>query len=113
MTRISRHPSYSSSTIDNDVAVLTLASSFTPGTNAAVVSLASSEPASGAAAIVSGWGRTSGAGPVPQNMLQATVNIVDRPTCQSAYGFINNITPNMLCANAPGKGACYVSDRLL
>jgi trypsin len=106
VSRISRHASYSSSTIDYDVAVLTLASNFSPGTNAAVVTLASSAPASGAAAIVSGFGRTSGGGAVSSVLLQTTLNIVAQATCQQTYGSINTITARMVCANASGKGSC-------
>lgn len=106
VSKISRHASYNSSTIDYDVAVLTLASAFTPGTNAAVIQVASSEPTSGTVATVAGWGRTSGGGAVSNTLLKADLNIVARATCQSTYGSLNSITARMLCANAQNRGMC-------
>lgn len=52
--KVNKHPSYSSSTIDNDVTTLILSASFTPSTNAAVVQLTSSEPADNSQVRVTG-----------------------------------------------------------
>lgn len=108
VSAIRQHSSYNSNTIDYDVSVLVLASSWSPGTNAAAVTLAASgsDPASGAAAIVSGWGRTSSGGSISASLLQASLNIVARATCQSAWGSTNSITARMVCAHNSARSAC-------
>jgi len=106
VSSISRHASYSSSTIDYDYAVLTLQQAFTPGTNAAIVTIATSNPANGVASVASGWGRTTGGGSVSSNLLYADLSIVAQTQCQTAMGSINTITARMICANASGKGVC-------
>jgi len=107
VSAIRQHASYSSSTIDYDVAVLTLASSFTPGTNAAVATLAAagSDPAAGGAAIVTGWGRTSSGGSTSASLLQASLSIIARATCNSAWGS-QTVTARMVCAHHASRSAC-------
>lgn len=54
------HGSYSTSTLDYDIAVLQSSSSFAIGSSGiSIVALATSDPASGATLYVSGWGTTS------------------------------------------------------
>lgn len=107
---IINHPSYSSSTINNDVAVVIFSSAMTLGqTQARAVSLPAqgSDPASGASAITAGWGTTSESGSLAATLRQVTVPIVARSTCQSQYG-TSSITTNMVCAGltAGGVDAC-------
>ena len=102
-----RHPSYSSNTIDYDVAILQLSSAFTPGTNAAVISLASSAPATGSGVIVTGWGRLSGGGSLPTQLQKADqLKIVSKSDCQSRWGSVNSITDRMICAHSTRQSAC-------
>jgi len=105
--RIVKHASYSSSTINFDYALVIIASAFSPGTNAAVGSLAgaNNDPASGAAVIVSGFGRTSSGGSVSQTLLQASLNVVARSTCQGYWGS-GQVTVNMICAHSASRSAC-------
>lgn len=45
----------------------------------------------------------------PENLLQVTMPVVDRATCQAAYGDNFNgasVTDNMFCAETPGKATC-------
>jgi trypsin len=107
VSSIRQHASYNSNTIDYDMSVLTLASSISPGTNAAIGTLAASgsDPASGAAVIVSGWGRTSGGGSTSSALLQASLNIVARATCNSAWGS-QTVTARMICAHNSARSAC-------
>jgi len=104
VSRVSRHGSYNSNTIDYDVAVLTLASAFAAGTNAAVIELASSLPANGAALTVSGWGQTSGSAGSSTNLLQVTMNHITTTDCGSRFG--TSITARMICVFATGKSGC-------
>jgi len=107
VTTVNRHPNYSSSTIDNDVATLIVASAFTPGTNAAIVTLvaAGSDPNTGAAT-VSGWGRLTGGGALPNELQQADLNLMDRSECSSRWGSTNAITTRMICAHDTSRSAC-------
>lgn len=104
------HEQYSSSTINNDIALVKLASTLSLGqANAAAASLPAqgSDPASGANARVSGWGTTSEGGSIPAALRYVDVPIVARATCNSAYG--GGITTAMFCAgvlNVGGKDAC-------
>lgn len=107
VTQVNRHASYSSSTIDYDIATLIVGTAFTPGTNAAVVALqaAGSDPSSGNA-VVSGWGRLSGGGSLPDALQQATIALIDRSTCQTRWGSTNTITARMVCAHSTSTSAC-------
>lgn len=104
------HESYSSSTIDNDIALLRTASTLTLGqTNAASIGLPSqgSDVTTGSVT-VSGWGTTSEGGSIPAALRYVSVPVVARATCNSAYGS-GSITNNMFCAgvlNTGGQDAC-------
>jgi trypsin len=111
VSQVNKHASYSSSTIDYDVATLILASAFSPGTNAAVATLAASgsDPATGAAVVVSGWGRVSSGGALSANLLSAQLAVVGRSDCGSRWGSTNSITARMFCAHDTSRSACNVS----
>lgn len=104
--KVNKHPSYSSSTIDNDVTTLILSASFTPSTNAAVVQLTSSEPADNSQVRVTGWGRVSSGGSLPTDLKKANLNVVNRAECQKRWGSVNSISGNMLCAHSTTQSAC-------
>jgi trypsin len=111
VAQIFQHEQYNANTINNDIALLKLATALTLGqANAAAVALPAqgSDPASGANARVSGWGTTSEGGSIPAGLRYVDVPIVARATCNTAYGG-NQITANMFCAgvlNTGGKDAC-------
>jgi len=105
VSQVNRHASYSSSTIDYDVATLILSTAFTPGTNAALATLAASgSDLSSGTVVVSGWGRTTGGGSLATNLLQASLDVIARATCQSRWG--TTITARMLCAHDAARSAC-------
>lgn len=104
------HPSYSSSTINNDIAILRLASALTLGqTQARAIPLPSqgSDPSAGQQALVSGWGTTSEGGSLSASLRSVTVPIVSRADAQASYGSAS-ITTNMIAAGLSqgGKDAC-------
>jgi trypsin len=105
-SRVIIHGSYSSSTINNDVCVIQLASAMTLGqTNAQAVTLATSEPTSGSANVC-GWGTTSSGGStLPSALLHVNVPYVSRATCQSNYG-ASSITASMICYGQSGRDSC-------
>ncbi|WP_224364172.1 serine protease [Hyalangium versicolor] len=107
VSQIIVHPGYSSSTINNDIALLKLSSSMTLGqTQARAVPLPAqgSDPAAGASAITAGWGTTSEGGSISSQLRQVTVPIVARSTAQSQYG-TSSITTNMIAAGLTQGGA--------
>lgn len=106
--RIIAHSGYDSYTLDNDIAVIELASAMTLGqTNAKAADLpaAGSDPSGNV--LVSGWGYLKeGGGSLPAALQKVTVPVVSRDKCNTQYG--GDITANMFCAgvDAGGKDAC-------
>lgn len=105
------HPSYNSTTIDNDIALVKLASALTLGsTQAKAVKLPAqgSDPAAGELALASGWGVISAGGSAfPAALQSVKVPIVSRATAKAAYGS-SAITNNMIAAGLTegGKDTC-------
>jgi len=106
------HEEYDSFDIDNDIALLNLATALDLSQpNTAIVALPDqgSDPADGLEVDVSGWGTTSeGAGSLPANLLTVKVPIVDRAKCNDQYQLFGGITQAMICAgvDAGGLDAC-------
>ena len=109
VSKVVKHSSYNSYTIDYDYAILHLAQAFTPGTNAAIASLVDNghDGASGAEVVVSGFGKTSSSSGVSNQLLVASLNVVDRSTCSSRWG--RTIPARGICAHSTTKSACNVS----
>jgi trypsin len=105
-TRLVKHASYSSSTIDYDYATCHLASAWAAGTNAAAVVLATAEPSAGENLIVSGWGKLSGTGSVSATLQQVTLAYITNAACQQQYNGINTVSARMVCGYTAGKSAC-------
>lgn len=105
--KINQHALYNPTTIDYDVATLTLSSPFTPGTNAAMISLTTSEPEPDSILTVTGWGRLSNGGSLPSTLQRAdTLRTLDRKDCQERWGTVNSITDRMICAISEEQSAC-------
>ncbi|WP_242435909.1 trypsin-like serine protease [Streptomyces sp. Root369] len=103
------HPSYNADTIDNDIAVLTLATPVkaTPIRMTTSTDTASYDPATTGAksARVYGWGRTSSTSDaISPTLKTATLPIKSDATCAAAYGswFIKG---HMTCAGPPASGS--------
>ncbi|KAF2130696.1 trypsin-like protease-like protein 1 [Dothidotthia symphoricarpi CBS 119687] len=104
------NPSFSSSTLDSDVALYRLATPIAASSTIAYATLAAagSDPASGSSATVAGWGTlSSGGSTLPANLQKVTVPIVSRTTCRNNYS-VSEITTNMICAGVAtgGKDSC-------
>ncbi|XP_066984559.1 clotting factor G beta subunit-like [Macrobrachium rosenbergii] len=104
------HPSYSSSTMDNDIALIKLATpiTFQPDNKIAPVCL----PDAGnlyenVNAVVTGWGTTTSGGIQPNELQEVTVPTLTNTQCRLSYGTAS-ITANMICAGplAGGKDSC-------
>ncbi|KAF5010852.1 hypothetical protein FDECE_3025 [Fusarium decemcellulare] len=110
VSSITVHPSFSSSTLNNDVAIWKLSTSIPTSSTISYASLAASgsDPTSGSSAIVAGWGTTTeGGSSLPVSLRKVTVPIVSRATCRAQYS-TSQITTNMVCAGleAGGKDSC-------
>lgn len=116
VSRILRHPGYSSSTLDYDVAVLCTETPFTLGLNAQVVGgLASTPPVPGALVQVSGWGRVhqSSGTSLPLFLRRATnLTVVSEAECQLHLQDMR-ITERMMCAFSLVQATCTVSENEL
>ncbi|MER5464073.1 trypsin-like serine protease [Streptomyces sp. NPDC002668] len=104
------HPGYSSATIDNDVAVLTLTEPVAVKPLKIVQPTDSAVYTPGTDAKVYGWGRTSSTEPgISQTLKTADADINSNSTCSAAYpgGFIAG---HMVCAGAPPTGSDATSE---
>lgn len=109
VSQIIVHPSYNSSTFDNDIALVRLASSASVTAATLITSGTASLANSGVEAIATGWGDTNidpNVATASMDLMQVTLPIVSNATCNNSYG--GAITNNMLCAgyNEGGKDTC-------
>ncbi|KAK7421167.1 hypothetical protein QQX98_002296 [Neonectria punicea] len=110
VSSITIHPSYSSSTINNDVAIWKLSTSIPTSSTISYATLAAagSDPVAGSIATVAGWGVTTDGGTSsPVALRKVDVPIVSRATCRAQYG-TSAITTSMFCAGLAegGKDSC-------
>jgi len=107
VTKITMHPSYSSSTIDNDYCVLALDADANEETNVKYIKLAQSSPPTGTKADLTGWGRTSGSGgALPTALMHAQFDILSASECNTKWGDVNPVTKNMICAQNKAASGC-------
>merc|ERR1712214_127915 len=96
-------------TMDNDIAIVKLATPLTLGGDVQAICLPSAgfNPDVGAECFVSGWGTLqSGAQSLPTQLQYVGVPVTSQAYCNNAYS--NGITANMICAglDAGGKDSC-------
>ncbi|GAA5530669.1 DUF1986 domain-containing protein [Herpetosiphon gulosus] len=106
------HPSYSSSTYDNDIALLKLSSAVTLNSRVAVIPFATSADSAlynaGVMSTVTGWGALTEGGSSPSVLYKVQVPVVSTATCNASNAYNGQITGNMVCAGyaAGGKDSC-------
>ncbi len=99
------HPSYNARTIDNDLAVLTLASPVKATPIRMTTSGDTTSYASGTSAKLYGWGRTtSTTQATSQTLKTATLPIKSDATCAGYYG-TDFVKGHMVCAGTPATGS--------
>uniref|UniRef100_A0A8C5PXS5 Peptidase S1 domain-containing protein n=1 Tax=Leptobrachium leishanense TaxID=445787 RepID=A0A8C5PXS5_9ANUR len=106
-SRVIRHPSYNSRTIDHDIMLIKLSTPATLNSFVGVVALPSGCAAAGTSCQISGWGNTSSSGCNYPNLLQCLeAPILTDAQCNSAYP--GQITANMICVGfiEGGKDSC-------
>ncbi|WP_328671428.1 trypsin-like serine protease [Streptomyces sp. NBC_00328] len=99
------HPSYSSTTIDNDIAVITLARPVTAKPIRMTTSGDTTSYASGTNATLYGWGRTtSTTQDISETLKTATLPINSDTTCSATYG-TDFVKGHMVCAGKKATGS--------
>ncbi|KAL1596847.1 hypothetical protein SLS59_007588 [Nothophoma quercina] len=109
VSSIKVHPSFSSSTLNNDVAIWKLATAIPTSSTISYATLpaSGSDPTSGTTTTVAGWGTLTENGSSPTTLRKVDVPIISRTTCRNNYS-VSEITDNMVCAGvaAGGKDSC-------
>ncbi|ERE88560.1 anionic trypsin-2-like protein [Cricetulus griseus] len=106
-SKIIRHPSFNSRTLDNDIMLIKLASPVTLNSRVATVALPTSCAAAGTQCLISGWGNTLSSGVNNPDLLQClNAPVLSQSACQAAYP--GQITANMICVGflEGGKDSC-------
>ncbi|MBC2905119.1 trypsin-like serine protease [Streptomyces cupreus] len=99
------HEAYSSRTIDNDIAVLTLARPVTATPIRMATSTETAAYTAGTSAKVYGWGRTTSTNQeVSETLKTATLPIQSDATCAGYYG-ADFVKGHMVCAGNPASGS--------
>ncbi|XP_062847079.1 trypsin-1 isoform X2 [Trichomycterus rosablanca] len=102
-----RHPSYSSSNLNNDIMLIKLSRAASLNSYVKTVALPSSCASSGTTCLISGWGNTLSSGTYyPDRLMCLNAPILSDTTCKNAYP--GQITSNMFCAGfmEGGKDSC-------
>ncbi len=106
------HSQYNDSTLENDIALLRLASSLPdsiPTVLLPTMAVMSGAGAPNQPATVSGWGALSENGGSPDQMHQVTLPIVTNSECNSPSAYDGEINSAQICAGLAegGKDSCY------
>ncbi|KAK3551420.1 hypothetical protein QTP70_017293 [Hemibagrus guttatus] len=105
--KIIRHPSYSSSTLNNDIMLIKLSRAATLNSYVKTVALPSGCAPAGTMCLISGWGNTLSSGTsYPSTLRCLDAPILSDTTCRNCYP--GEITSNMFCAGflEGGKDSC-------
>ncbi|MFH9065136.1 trypsin-like serine protease [Streptomyces coeruleorubidus] len=99
------HPSYNATTIDNDIAVLTLPVPVKATPIRMTTSGDTTSYNAGTSAKVYGWGRTSSTSDaISETLKTATLPVQSDTTCAGAYGS-DFVKGHMVCAGNPATGS--------
>ncbi|XP_013139065.1 PREDICTED: plasminogen-like [Papilio polytes] len=104
------HPKFSTSNMDNDIALLWLSRRITFSERVAPIPLIDEdeEIVDGGNVMVTGWGNLREGGGYPSTLQMVILPIVNPTQCKYAYSKQYTITPRMLCAGLSngGKDSC-------
>jgi secreted trypsin-like serine protease len=104
-----RHPDYIDSSAlgwPNDIAVLGFAAvSFNGNLQAITLSTPSDGNYAGDQCTITGWGRTSGGGPIPVTLQQATMTIMTNAACANEWGSAS-INDGHICITDATSASC-------
>ncbi|PZC73450.1 trypsin, alkaline C-like [Helicoverpa zea] len=105
------HPSYNSNTLNNDIALLRSATTFSFNNNVQAAPIAGSNYNLAANQFVwaAGWGTISSGGAASEQLRHVQLIVINQNTCASNYASAGvTITNNMLCSgwNGGGRDQC-------
>ncbi|XP_030639604.1 trypsin-3 isoform X2 [Chanos chanos] len=105
-SKVIRHPSYNSYTLDNDIMLIKLSRAASLNSYVSTVSLPSSCAGAGTWCLISGWGNTLSSAYYPDRLMCLDAPILSDTTCRNSYP--GQITNNMFCAGfvEGGKDSC-------
>lgn len=107
--RVIRHKGFSSSTLWNDVAILTLDSKVEYSSTIQPICLAKgSQSYVNNIVTVAGWGTLREGGGQPNNLMKVDVKVWTNDECKRSYGSSapGGITNHMLCASENNRDSC-------
>jgi len=112
LQRIVVHKQFNLTNVSNDIALFILKSPVTPGANVRAIDLETKALPANTTMTLYGFGLTNGMSNVPAQKLQkANLQTVSEEECREfveAFGIDKH--PGMLCASAPTRSACNVSE---
>lgn len=99
VSRIINHPSYSSTTLANDISVLETASNVAVTSTIAPATLGSAFVGGGVSVVASGWGQTSHPGSAAANLQFLNVQTLTNADCRSRFSAANaaRVFDNTIC----------------
>ncbi|KAK2854369.1 hypothetical protein Q5P01_007030 [Channa striata] len=103
------HPKWNPNTINNDIALIKLATPARLGTNVSPICLAESTDNFPAAmtCVITGWGRThTDDTSSPNKLQQAALPLLSNEQCKSHWG--SKISDVMICAGGAGAASCQM-----
>ncbi|XP_018587676.2 trypsin-1 [Scleropages formosus] len=106
-SKVIRNPSYSSSTLNNDIMLIKLSQPATLNSYVRTVPLPTSCASAGTMCLISGWGNTLSSGTnYPDTLRCLDAPILSDTSCRNSYP--GQITSNMFCAGylEGGKDSC-------
>ncbi|RDD44477.1 Ovochymase-1 [Trichoplax sp. H2] len=106
--RAKMHPSYDTSTLSNDIAIIELNEKITFTNEISPVCVSKTRIADNADVIVSGWGTLTAGGASPDTLQRVIVPTISRSECSSTVYGTGYIDSTMLCAGlmSGGKDSC-------
>ncbi|XP_078048818.1 chymotrypsin-1-like [Augochlora pura] len=105
MEKITIHPSFSSTMIVNDIAVIRVSSPIAFNNLVQPIELEAAEMATGAAVVLTGWGTTKVGGPVPDKLQEIDLKVYSQLQCKLTHW---NLKDTHICTfTKSGEGACH------
>ncbi|KAK3742056.1 hypothetical protein QZH41_015744, partial [Actinostola sp. cb2023] len=104
VSQIIEHPNYDSQRINNDIALLKLASPVQMSDKVGAACLTETRPPAGKKCYITGWGAINGnSGQSPDYLQQAVLPIVSQDDCKKKYYGVNSVSH--ICAGEGRSGA--------
>jgi secreted trypsin-like serine protease len=106
--RIIQHPSFNRATLENDIALLELATPLSYTSRVQPISIRSSDAPVGATSLISGWGQTAPGSGSTDALMNASLPVHSAATCNAAGTLPLLVRGSMVCAGFVGgaRGGC-------